>query len=94
MNYPYKRLMQGLLALSTSTLLIACGSGHDTIAADQPTTVSGTDVPTAATQDNTAAFNFVAMVVAMGEADTATPLVLGDMELAVSDTADVMPIAA
>jgi hypothetical protein len=79
--------------LSTSFLLIACGSGNNTTAI-APTNVTGTDVPVAATQDDTAAFNFVTMIVAMGEADTATPLVLGDAELAVSDTADVMPVAA
>ncbi|MBS7807225.1 hypothetical protein [Variovorax sp. PCZ-1] len=94
MNHPYKRAAQGLLALSASALLIACGSGNNITAATPPTNVPGTDVPIDATQDSTAAFNFVAMVVAMGEADTATPLVLGDAELAVSDTADAMPVAA
>jgi hypothetical protein len=53
-----------------------------------------TDAPVAATQDAGAAFNFIASIVAKGEADTETPLALGDVELAVSDVTDPMPVAA
>jgi hypothetical protein len=96
MKHSYARTVQGLLALSTSFLLIACGSGNNTSSSSPPgvALVPGTDVPVSATLDAGAAFNFVAMVVAMGEADTATPLVLGDAELAVSDVTDPMPVAA
>lgn len=95
MKHSYSRATQSVLALSTSFLLMACGSGNNTSSTPPGIAlVPGTDVPVSATQDAGAAFSFVAMVVAMGEADTATPLVLGDAELAVSDTADAMPIAA
>jgi hypothetical protein len=80
-------------------LLIACGSGNNSsssAAAFPPgvALVPGTDVPVAATLDSSAAFSFIAMVVAKGEADSETPLVLGDVELAVSDVTDPMPVAA
>ncbi len=88
----HSRTATGLLALSTSFLLIACGSGNNTTPG--VALVPGTDVPLAATQDSAAAFNFVASIVAKGEADTETPLTVGDAELAVSDTADAMPVAA
>jgi hypothetical protein len=87
------KTLRGLIALSVTSLLIACGSGNNTTA-----TVGGTDVPIAATQDSAAAFNFILMVVNMGQADTATPLVLSDAtndpSLATSETADPMPVAA
>jgi hypothetical protein len=95
MKYSNLRATQGLLALSTSFLLMACGSGNGT--GTTPTGVAlvpGTDVPVAATQDAGAAFNFIASIVAKGEADTETPLALGDVELAVSDVTDPMPVAA
>jgi hypothetical protein len=80
------RAVLGLLALSASFLLMACGSGNNTTPG--VALVPGTDVPVAATQDSAAAFNFVASIVAKGEADSETPLVVGDAELAASDTAD------
>jgi hypothetical protein len=80
------RAALGLLALSASFLLMACGSGNNTTPG--VALVPGTDVPVAATQDSAAAFNFVASIVAKGEADSETPLVVGDAELAASDTAD------
>ncbi len=86
MKHSYTCLAQSLLALSASVLLMACGSGNSTTPG--VALVLGTNVPLAATQDSSAAFNFIASVVARGEADTETPLVVGDAELAVSDTAD------
>jgi hypothetical protein len=102
MKYPYSRAVHGLLALSASVFLVACGSGNNISPAGAgapPTSsgvniVAGTDVPVAATLDAGAAFEFVSSVVAKGEANSDTPLVLGDTELAVSDTADAMPLAA
>ena len=92
MTYSTSRAAQGLLALSASVLLMACGSGNNTTPG--VALVPGTNVPLAATQDSAAAFNFIASVVARGEADTETPLVVGDAELAVTDSTDPMPIAA
>ncbi len=99
MKHSYSRTVQGMLALSASVLLIACGSGNNNTSSTGSTApgvslVPGTDVPVAATQDAGAAFDFVSSVVAKGEANTETPLILGDAELAVSDTADGMPLAA
>jgi hypothetical protein len=96
MTYPThtstSRAALGLIALSTSFLLMACGSGNNTTPG--VALVPGTDVPVSATQDSAAAFNFVASIVAKGEADSETPLVVGDAELAVTDSTDPMPIAA
>lgn len=89
MKHSYTRAVQGMLALSASVLLIACGSGNNTVAL-----FPGSEVPLTATQDSTAAFDFVNSVVAKGNADTETPLVVGNAELAVSDTADAVFIAA
>jgi hypothetical protein len=102
MKCSYSRAALGMLALSASVLLTACGSGNNfspATAGTPPTSpgvnlVAGTDVPVAATLDAAAAFDFVSSVVAKGEANSETPLVLGDAELAVSDTADAMPLAA
>jgi hypothetical protein len=90
------RAALGLIALSASLLLMACGSGNNTSANPPPgiALVPGTDVPVAATQSDQAAFDFVASVVAKGEADADTPLILGDAELAVSETADAAFVAA
>ncbi len=92
MKFSHSRAASGLLALSASFMLMACGSGNNTTPG--VALVPGTDVPVSATQDADAAFNFVVSVVAKGEANTESPLVLGDAELAGSDTADSMPIAA
>lgn len=92
MKLIHSRAAPALLALATSFLLMACGSGNSTT--PSVALVSGTMVPVAATLDSTAAFDFVAGIVAKGEADTETPLVLGDAELAGSDAADPMPVAA
>ncbi len=92
MKHSYTRAAQSLLAVSASVLLMACGSGNNTTPG--VALVPGTNVPLAATQDSAAAFNFIASVVARGEADTETPLVVGDAELAVTDSTDPMPIAA
>ena len=81
-----------LLAVSASFLLMACGGGGGGLPV--VALVPGTDVPLAATQTSQAAFDFVTAVVAKGEADTETPLAVGDAELAASDIADPMPVAA
>jgi hypothetical protein len=88
------RAAQGILALSASLLLAACGSGNNTNTPPGVALVPGTDVPVSATQDSQAAFDFVASVVAKGEADTDTPLVLGDAVLATSDNAEPAFVAA
>jgi hypothetical protein len=94
MNQFTSRAAQGLIALSASLLLMACGSGNNTSAPPPVALVPGTDVPASATQSDQAAFDFVASVVAKGEANTDTPLVVGDAELAVSETADAAFVAA
>lgn len=90
------RAAYGLLAVATSFLLIACGSGNNTTPVAGPATVGTTAVPIAATQDSSAAFSFISMVVEMGEANTETPLALSDATndplLATSETADPMPV--
>lgn len=92
MKHSFTRAAQGMLALSASVLLTACGSGNTAI--PNVPLVLGTDVPVSATQDAGAAIDFVTSVVAKGEADTETPLVIGDAELAATETADPMPVAA
>ncbi len=96
MKLIYSRAGYGLLAVSASLMLLACGSNNDDNNTPPPgvALVPGTDVAVAATQDSTAAFDFVASIVAKGEANTETPLITGDAQLAVSDTADPMPVAA
>ncbi len=95
MKLNYSRAGYGLLAVSASLMLLACGSSNDDNTPPPGVAlVPGTDVTVAATQDSTAAFDFVASIVAKGEANTETPLITGDAQLAVSDTADPMPVAA
>ncbi len=91
MKLIHSRAATSLLALSVSLLLMACGSGSSLPAV---ALFPGTDVPLSATQTSQAAFDFVTTVVAKGEADTETPLVVGDAELAVSDITDPMFVAA
>ena len=84
------RTAQTLFTLSATALLVACGSGNNTVATDpggEPL-VLGTDVPVSAITDSAAATEFIRSVVAKGEADADTPLILGDVVLATSDTAD------
>jgi hypothetical protein len=83
----YTRAAQGLLALSASALLVACGGGGGG-GAPSPQLVPGTDVPLAATESSQAAVDFVATVVAKGEANTETPLTVGDAVLATSEVAE------
>jgi hypothetical protein len=85
---------QGLITLSASLFLMACGSGNNTSAPPAVALVPGTDVPVSATQSDQAAFDFVASVVAKGEANTDTPLILGDAVLAVSEIAEPAFVAA
>jgi hypothetical protein len=88
MNTIYSRAAQSILALSASALLVACGGGGGGDAEPGPVNVLGTDVPRAATQSSPAAFDFVSSVVAKGEANTDTPLTVGDAVLAVSEDAE------
>jgi hypothetical protein len=81
-----------LIALSSTVLLIACGGGggtSDTPPAPGPGPI---DVPVAATTDPAAATEFVRTVVARGEANSDTPLIVGDAVLATSETADPVAI--
>jgi hypothetical protein len=84
------RTMQMWIAFSATALLTACGGGgsSDTPPALGPTT----DVPVAATTDPVAATEFVRTVVSRGEADSDTPLIVGDAVLATSETADPVAI--
>ena len=84
------RTAQALLALSATALLVACGSGNNETPAIS--LVPGTDVPTAATTSSALTTDFVKTVVAKGEADTETALVLGDAVLAASETDDPVAI--
>jgi hypothetical protein len=81
---------QALLTLSATALLVACGSGNNTAAIDAGggSPAPGTDVPVSATTDSAAATEFIRSVVARGEANADTPLVVGDVVLATSETAD------
>jgi hypothetical protein len=95
----HSRHVLSWLALSASLLLAACGSGNNGGPSTTPppqgvALVPGTDVPVSATQDPSAATDFVAQVVAKGEANTEDPLVLGDATLATSETADPVTIIA
>ncbi len=98
-KFPMTRvyLAAGVAALA----LAACGGdGDDTTAGGGGgggsgpggvVLVPGTDVPVAATTDFQAAFDFVASVVAGGGSETAEPLVVGDVTLATSETAEPDP---
>ena len=70
-----------------AALLAACGGGDDGGAPAMPpvANVGGTDVPVTATQDPTAAYQFVASVAATSS-DSAEPIVVGDATLATSET--------
>ena len=71
----------------SAALLTACGGGGGYSGPPAPTNVSGTDVPTSATQDPEAAYSFVAGIAATKD-ETAEPLAVGDATLAVSDSTD------
>ena len=94
MKIYFSRIALGCIVLSGGLLVAACGSGNSTTSTPTIALVTDTDVPVSATQDSQAAFDFVASVVAKGEADTETPLSLGDAVLAVSDIAEPAFFAA
>jgi hypothetical protein len=94
MNQFTSRAAQGLIALSACFLLIACGGGGNDNTPPAVALVPGTDVPLAATTSDQAALDFVASVVARGEANTDTPLILGDAVLAISEIAEPAFVAA
>jgi hypothetical protein len=94
MMYPLSRTLQGVIALSASLVLIACGGGGGGDTPPAVVLVAGTDVPVTATQSDQAAFDFVASIVAKGEANTDAPLVIGDAVLAASEIAEPAFVAA
>jgi hypothetical protein len=94
MNFLNNRFTQGVVTLSASFLLIACGGGGSTNTAPAVAMVPGTAVPLAATTSDQAALDFVTRVVVTGEANTDTPLILGDAELATSEIAEASPVGA
>ncbi len=81
----------------TSTLLVAglltaCGGGSNPPAPPMlPTTVSGTDVPVAATTDASAVVAFAKDQQA-NTSESSDPLVLGSAMLAVDDTSEPAPV--
>jgi uncharacterized membrane protein len=93
MNMTHSRTGLLVLAITASLWLSACGSGNNDGSAGVAL-VPGTDVPVSATQNAAAAIDFVAQVVAKGEANTEEPLVLGDAVLAVTDTEEPVSIIA
>jgi Na+/serine symporter len=86
----YSRAAKSVLAISAVALLAACGGGGGGGGSLIPTppNVPGTDVPLAATQSSQAAFDFVSSIAAKGEANTDTPIALGDAVLASSEEAE------
>ena len=72
-------------------LLTACGGGSNDYAATPPSTVTGTDVPVAATTSSAAVVTFAQDQQAK-TSETADPLVLGSAMLAVDDTAEPAPV--
>lgn len=80
-----------LMAVAAA-LVAACGGGGDGTPAMPPVaTVPNSDVPVSATQDASAALSFVASVAA-SSSDTAEPLVVGDAQLATSETDEPQPL--
>jgi hypothetical protein len=89
MKVIYSRAAKSVLAISAVALLAACGGGGGGGSViPTPPNVPGTDVPLAATQSSQAAFDFVSSIAAKGEANTDTPIALGDAVLASSDEAE------
>lgn len=72
-------------------LLTACGGGNNDYAANTPATVSGTDVPVAATTEAAAVVTFAKDQLAK-TSESSDPLVLGNAMLAVDDTAEPAPV--
>ena len=70
-----------------AAVLAACGGGGDS----GPALVAGTDVPVSATVDYQAATDFIKSIVAAGGSETNDPIVVGDVMLATSETADPDP---
>ncbi len=82
------RTAQILIALGATALLIACGGAGDSTTDNPTAPVPVTDVPLAATTDPAVATEFVRSVVTRGEANSETPLLIGDAVLATSETTD------
>lgn len=78
------------LAVGATVLgLVACGG--DGVGSAFGSLVAGTDVPVSATVDSQAATDFVASIVNAGGSETADPLIIGDVTLASSETAEPDP---
>ncbi len=75
----------GVAAAALTLTLTACGGGGGGGA------LNGTDVSVSATQDSAQALNFTAGV-AGNTTETGEPLVLGDAQLATSETAEPSPL--
>jgi hypothetical protein len=83
------RKLFALCALAS--VLVACGSSDSLPTATvPPPLVTGTDVPVSATTTGAGAAEFVKTVVA-SSADTAEPLMVGDVVLGTSDTDEPDP---
>ena len=92
MKLTLSRLALATLAISTTALISACGSGGGDAVAQFIPLSPGTDVPLTATQTSVQAIDFVRMVVSKGEANADTALVVGDVVLATSETDDPEPV--
>jgi hypothetical protein len=81
----------GLTGLAgTALLLIACGGGGGGASVPTDPPVAGSDVPQSATSSSAGAVAFVRGLAASSD-DTATPITVGDVTLATSDTDEPDP---
>ncbi len=91
-----KTLLRAAFTLAGGALLLAaCGGGSSGgtsggSPADTDPPFAGSEVPVSATTSSQGAFAFVKSVAASSD-DTATPIVVGDVTLATSDTDDPDP---
>lgn len=69
----------------------ACGGGGGGPASPPVANAPGSEVPLSATQDPAAAYSFVASIAATGS-ESAEPLVVGDAQLATSETDEPQPL--
>ena len=79
-------LLAGAIAVSTALVLVACGGGGGNIA-PVDALLSGTDIPASAAASSAGATAFVASLAA-APADSAEPIIVGDVVLASSDSAE------
>ena len=80
------KLTRTATSLAASALLLAaCGGGGGETAVVADPLIAGTDVPQSATTSSAGAVAFVKSVAATSD-DSASPIVVGDVTLATSDT--------